>query len=111
MKLQQILPYEMSDLAGEWQGEANNQKQSVFLHLSVNEEGEVKGSGVTAKWHMDAHGCVRGGGAFAFLRRSDQIVVRGVWQLHMDRAGKTLRGIFHIADAQFNKCQVRLKKI
>lgn len=101
----------MFDLAGKWKGVARSKGSSITLHLDVDAQGKVSGSGVRAEWNIDSQSRVRGGGSFTFLRKSNQIVVKAMWEMNLDRAGKTLSGNFHIADELYHDCEVYLKKL
>ena len=110
IRIKQIAPCGLSDLTGKWKGKAENDLNSISLHLDVNAIGKVRGSGVRAEWDIDSGGRVRGGGSFAFLRESNRMVVKAMWEMNLHRSGKTLSGTFHVADDQFGECSVRLKR-
>lgn len=114
MKNNKSLPYisgyHCSDLAGKWEGTAQNRNNTIFLKLDVDQKGHVIGSGVQANWDIDEMGKVTGGGSFSFMNGTNHFVVKATWMIKLSKAKLVLSGKFIVSHEKFNKLRIQLKK-
>lgn len=102
--------YQSSDITGNWKGEAKNSSNTISLDLTVAENGEVSGSGVSSTWEIDNSGKVTGGGIFSFASGGRLTVAASGWSLQLNSNKNGLTGKFNVAYSTLNDMDVSLTK-
>lgn len=102
--------FALSDLVGEWTGEASNSSNTINLNLTVDEDGNVTGSGVSSTWSITVKGKVTGGGSFSFIAGSSFMVSSGSWDLKLNDGKTRLTGEFDVSFSGLHDMDVTLTK-
>ncbi len=102
--------YNLTDLVGTWEGEAENSSNTVSLDLTVDSEGKVSGSGVSSEWSISSTGEVTGGGSFGFISGSSYIIASASWSLQLNSDKTELSGEFDVACSGLHDMDVNLTK-
>jgi hypothetical protein len=102
--------YSMSDLQGNWTGDAINSSNTLHIALTVDSQCKVSGSGVSCTWAIDETGKVTGSGSFSFVSGSYLTVAASSWSLQMNTDKKTMTGMMEVAYPTLHSMNTTLTK-
>ena len=102
--------FDLSDLVGNWIGNATNSYNTISLDVIVDSGGNVTGSGVSSTWSVNTEGTVAGSGSYSFVSGSSLIVAGASWSLQLDSEKINLSGQFDVAYSTLHNMTVNLTK-